>query len=244
MNVELLVGEFACLPIAENGIPTFADLLFSLGAEFVHSRMLLVAFLNPTDMEVVLTVADLLGEEILHFYLHVGVRESAVLVVCRSFALRREDIAVSYYDGETYTAAGVTEECPHVSSFGIEGAGCDSAGDKILIHAYARLRAVAFRRAEGLMAERTAEMLQQPCIVDMEVAGGVFSLLLGHDSRSRLVTLYTHSVFRVAGKSIVGLHFIPFRKRIDIIGYIAPIIAFYVHASSLGIAYAEIGFHA
>ena len=97
MNVELLVGEFACLPIAENGIPTFADLLFSLGAEFVHGRMLLVAFLNPTDMEIVFTVADLLGEEILHFYLHVGVREGAVFVVCRSFALRRKDIAVSYY---------------------------------------------------------------------------------------------------------------------------------------------------
>ena len=139
-----MVGELASLPCSEDGIPTFADLLFSLGAEFVHGRMLLVAFLNPTDMEVVLTVAYLLGEEILHFYLHIGVRECAVLVVSCSFALRREDIAVSYYDGETYTAAGVTEQRPYVLSFGIEGAGCDSAGDKILIHTYTRFGAVAF----------------------------------------------------------------------------------------------------
>ena len=182
LRIELLIGELASLPSSEDGIPTFANLLLCLGAEFVHGRMLLIAFLNPTDMEIVLAVADFLGKEILHFYLHISVREGAVLVVCRSFALRRKDIAVGHYDRETYTAAGVTEECPHVLSFGIEGAGCDSAGDKILIHTYTRFGAVAFRRAEGLMAERTAEMFEQPCVVDMEVAGGVLSLLLSHDS--------------------------------------------------------------
>ena len=119
LRIELLIGEMPSLPSSEDGIPTFANLFLCLGAEFVHGRMLLIAFLNPTDMEIVLAVADYFGEEILHFYLHVGGREGAVLVVCRSFALRRKDIAVGHYDRETYAAAGVTEECPYVSSFGI-----------------------------------------------------------------------------------------------------------------------------
>lgn len=135
-SVELLIGDLSLTPCRKEWIPQFADRIFCRGAEFVHCWLLLRTFLNPTDMEVILTVRHFLGEEVGHLNLHIGVRKSTVLTIRSTFGLSRQDVAIGHYNRETDTAAGIPQQGPYVLTFCIERTGGDATWDKVLIDTY------------------------------------------------------------------------------------------------------------